>query len=314
MPHTNASTGESNSDSVAGLPDNQHWKDVEERMASFEGQLGALATDPRIGSALVRAAELEKKVSDGTSDPILNEVAHRWTALEGQPTAPDKDITDRLATRLDDLAGKISSILATDPRTDDLVIRTASLEAATKKTAEADHLSEVTQRVEQLEAAVQDEDSEQLASLDARLARVENASAQEPADPRVDTLITRLFDLEEQLQKSSPASEIEELVERVSSLQAKAERSVQDEQLAQIASRVHSLEEAAGAVPPDPRVENLVERLADLEHLASSTQTDSRLGEVTAQLSTLEERLEQPADNSRWDELGERLADLLSPA
>ena len=169
MPNTNASTVEISSDTVAEAPDDQHWKEVENRIGSLEGQMGALATDPRIGSALMRVAELEKKVNDGTSDPILNEVAHRLAVLESQPTIPDTDSTEKLASRLDDLAQNIASISAADPRTDDLVIRTASLEAATKKTAETDQPPEVIQRIEQLDAAVQNGDSEQLANLNLRL-------------------------------------------------------------------------------------------------------------------------------------------------
>ena len=309
MPKANASTVEINGDNVAEAPEDRYMKDVETRIASVEGQIGAMATDPRIGSALMRVAELEKKVSNGTSDPILDEVAHRLAALESQQEKPDKAHTEKLASRLDEIERRISGISPVDPRTDDLVIRTASLEAA-KNTAPPDQLQEALQRVRQVEAAVGRFDNDQFAKVPSRLAELENGAAQEASDPRVDTLITRVFDLEEQLQTSPAASQLEALAERVEFFQTRAGHWVQDEQLAQVVSRIHSLEETAEAVPHDPRIDRVAERLEDLEQRSDGAETESRLGEVGTRLSLVEAKVEQPADDPRWEELGERWAAL----
>ena len=310
MPKANASTVEINGDNVAEAPEDRYMKDVETRIASVEGQIGAMATDPRIGSALMRVAELEKKVSNGTSDPILDEVAHRLAALESQQEKPDKAHTEKLASRLDEIERRISGISPVDPRTDDLVIRTASLEAAAKNTAPPDQLQETLQRVQQVEAAVGRFDNDQFAKLPSRLAELENGAAQEAADPRIDALIARIFDLEEQRQTLPAASQLEALAERVESFQTRAGHWVQDEQLAQVVSRIHSLEEIAEVVPHDPRIDRVAERLEDLEQRSDGTETESRLGEVGTRLSLLEAKVEQPADDPRWEELGERWAAL----
>ena len=149
MPNANASSVGANGDNVAETPDPQHLKEVETRIASVESQLGAMATDPRIGSALMRISELEKKVSDGPADPILDEVALRLAALESGPRPSDDAGTDELASRIDEIEQKITGVSVVDPRTDDLAIRTASLEAAAKNTSpQLEQVQEALQRVQ----------------------------------------------------------------------------------------------------------------------------------------------------------------------
>ena len=52
------------------------------RMGSVERQVESIGADSRVDALMLRIGELERKLSAGTSEPLLNEIAHRLDVLE----------------------------------------------------------------------------------------------------------------------------------------------------------------------------------------------------------------------------------------
>jgi len=84
----------------------------------------------------LRLDVLERKIGECAPDPLLNEIVHRFTALEnsaGDRGGGGKDPrVKELAAEVEKLRMQATSLSAPDPRTDDLVLRIASLESGLK--------------------------------------------------------------------------------------------------------------------------------------------------------------------------------------
>jgi flagellar motility protein MotE (MotC chaperone) len=119
-------------ESESNTIDEKLIEELQTRVQSVEGQIGALATDPRIGSALIRVAELEKKSVRSVSDPLLDEIARRLSALESDDQRSGESAAlDDLREKLEKLESRpVSEEQGADARVDDLVIRMGSVEAS----------------------------------------------------------------------------------------------------------------------------------------------------------------------------------------
>ena len=65
-------------DKLAGMdPPEDPVQELSGRLAEVEGQLAGLGDDARVDALLLRVSSLEKKLSDGTPDPLINEIVKR---------------------------------------------------------------------------------------------------------------------------------------------------------------------------------------------------------------------------------------------
>jgi len=110
----------------------QEIQHQQEKLAQL-GEAAPTEAAPRMEAVQLRLSELERKMSEGASDPLLNEIVHRLASLEQDPARGGKDpevaqLTAQLAGLKQELEGPRD-----DPRTDEMVLRLASLEGAASK-------------------------------------------------------------------------------------------------------------------------------------------------------------------------------------
>ena len=99
-------------------------------MSSVERQVESIGADSRVDALMLRIGELERKLSAGTSEPLLNEIAHRLDVLErGGGVGEAGDVPRELEQKLSELETEMRLLPPADPRMDDLVLRIGSVEA-----------------------------------------------------------------------------------------------------------------------------------------------------------------------------------------
>ena len=103
-----------------------------EKLARMEASPQTAAGPQSFDAILLRLSELERKLGEGTSDPLLNEIAHRLSALERGPQGGQDARVPGLLESVEDLKRKVESGVE-DSRTDDMVLRLASLEGSIKR-------------------------------------------------------------------------------------------------------------------------------------------------------------------------------------
>ncbi len=157
----------------------------------------------------------------------------------------------------------------------------------------------MTERLEALEQASGQNDSESLAEVKERLASLEETSEQQASDARVEEIVERLASLESNT--GEPAGEVSEIKARISDVEAK----VAGTGVSELDARLESIENAGGSAP-DPRVGKLLARVGSLERSkseggsagvaelaarierAGGGESDPRVTEIISRLSVLE--------------------------
>ncbi len=129
------------------------------RMGSVERQIESIGSDSRVDALMLRTTEMERKLSAGASEPLLNEIARRLDVLERDGGAGS--VSSELERKVSDLASKMGQLPATDPRMDDIVLRVGSVETVTKGPVE-------DPRVEGLERQLDTISAEQLGDASRR--------------------------------------------------------------------------------------------------------------------------------------------------
>ena len=292
-----------------------------EKLAQMEASPQAPAGPQSVDAILLRISELERKLGEGTSDPLLNEIVHRLSALERGPQGGQDARVSGLLEAVEQLKQKVEDGVG-DGRTDDLVLRLASLEGSIKRSnfeeaserfearfetfgdelrSDSESLrEEIAALAKRLDAAAQGVDSEALEAVSQRIEKIEDerAEASSKADDRISEISERVAELNDESRPGSLGAQIRELEGR---LEALSENGDQQDLL----SRLRGVEEKLNASPQEPRIEEFEKRLADIEQAQisvgeSSPETEAALGRI----AVLEEKLEI------WGSLGDRVSRL----
>jgi hypothetical protein len=303
------------------------------RIQELEGRLGRGGSqqgggEGRLDAVLLRLSELERKMGEGTPDPLLNEIVHRLAAMENNPARNGGDHrVDEVINRISELNRKVEHAgPASDPRTDDLVLRIASMESATRRAVEAEQFESLDERLasiesqtrelstqgdferlrerlERLEAEALRAEDERFDQLQSRLSDVETRTSETPADPRVDEVQSRLESLEQKLDAPAADERVDEVIERLANLEDTVAQPPSDPRIVELADRMTTLDLKLVEVKSDQRLAEGLERLSALEQSSEAERASLR-----AQMIELEGRLEKATDASELDALRSRLA------
>jgi hypothetical protein len=306
----------------------QRIQQVEGRLSQGVGHSGG--GEARLDAVLLRLSELERKMGEGTPDPLLNEIVHRLAALESNPNRNGSDHrVDEIISRVGELGRKVEQAgPATDPRTDDLVLRIASIESATRRAVQEEQFESLDERLASIEGqthelssqseveqlrdrlarlesdAIRGDDS-RFGQIGARLDEVEARAAEPPVDPRLDEVRARLSSLEEMTAAPAVDERVAEVLDRLGAVEDKVAEPASDPRVTELADRMITLETRLVEASSDPRLLESIERLAALEQ-----QWDSGEREQRQRLAELESRLDSVSDSAWLEEIRSRLADL----
>jgi hypothetical protein len=306
----------------------QRIQQIEGRLTQGGGYSGA--GEGRLDAVLLRLSELERKMGEGTPDPLLNEIVHRLAAMESHPPRNGSDHrVDEIISRVSELGRRIDQAgPSNDPRTDDLVLRIAAIEGAARRAVQEEQFENLDERlasiegqtrglsthsdVEQLRDRLARLESEAVRADDARfeqlvvrLEDVEARASEVPADPRVDEVNARLSSLEESTAAPALDERVDEVLGRLSAVEEQAAQPAADPRVVELADRMTGLEMKLVEVKSDPRLYDSLERLSALEQ-----QWQGGEREVRERLAELQNRLESLSDTSALEEIRSRLAEV----
>ena len=269
-------------DKLAGMdPSDEPPPDVAGRLTRVEGQLSGLGDDGRVDALLLRVSSLEKKLADGTPDSLINEIANRLGDLESSGGTGGPAFGD-LESRVKQLQEEIEAKSAdSDPRTEDVVLRIASLETSLKKSGSLDRIEELTSRLAEVAKLAEERAVDpRIDDLVSKVGGLEEAAAEAPRDERVDDLTNRLAEVEEKSAEAAKSSDFEGLGERLTSVEQRFDEPTADE-----------------------RVDDVLTRLSQVEEQSAQAAERSQIDDLGERLTSIEERLEEPAADQRVDDI-----------
>ncbi len=284
------------------------------------GAGGGSATSGRhMEAVLLRISELERKMGEGASDPLLNEIVHRLAAIEqdGGRSGSDERVPELIA-RLDELKQQAAAPQA-DPRADDMVLRIASIEGALKRANGDESADRLEERIdalgeefrsrqssesdglrEQIEALGRrlEEESRNVArdaveEVSGRVRAVEEAAGPQ-ADPRIDEALGRIERIEAEAAEESTRERIAALEERPDA--------------GDVEARVGGVEDKLRELVDTEIPASLGAQLRALEQQLAELSGDEDRERVETRIEAIESRLETPAEDGRLQAVEERLS------
>jgi len=275
----------------------------------------------RLDAILLRISELERKLGEGTPDPLLNEIVHRLASIEnsGLSGGPDPRVDD-VIQQLDAVKRRTSETAPQDPRTDDVVMRMAAIENAVKTDpGMADEQQRISSRLEVLEHEALRKQDEAVGAFESRLAELERKGEEYAQQSRqasqelIAELSAKVEQIEEKSRDAVGPDRLEEVTARVERVESEAAKQPADDpRVGELTARVEELEKTS-EIPPqaDPRVEELEGRLKGLEESAAApAEQDPRLDELATRVESVEDRVAAPAEDPRIGDLAEQIVEL----
>ena len=270
----------------AQLSHERSIEELREEVRKYREQLASLSSRSPgpaipIDAVKLRLDALEQKIGESASDPLLNEIVHRLAALESGagPRSNDPRVRE-IAVEVEKLQKRSANPAPPDPRTDDLVLRIASLESGLKRSQDSSSEARLLfTRVEKLETEAQDAQQQRFAQLGQQVQEVR-----------------------ERLEQHTGELPAPEVLSRLSGVEAALEGCVTGSSFEQLSSKVQGLEES-------PELED-AEARARLESLESSAATQEALEALSSKLDALENKPESATEWARADEVAEQVSHL----
>lgn len=309
-------------------------EEIQKRVVRLENHLGKIKGDSRIDALLLRIGEVERKVGEGTPDPLLNEIAHRLASLERDSTvggAPSPEMLQKIA----ELEQRVGQAGGQDPRTDDLILRMASFESLLKHPERNEAIADLQRKLADLEARPSADGAgdlqPEIESLRDRLAQLEargtepaedlGAAVQEQIDklraelqeatPADDGAAARLAELEAQLMPKEAISGIEErLGERIAALADQINPLEGDQRLAQLGEQIDAVRTEIRTAQPSRETEALLGRLEAVERQLADTPAPEWVDQLETRLTTIEERTGSTVESARVDAVAAQIEEL----
>jgi polyhydroxyalkanoate synthesis regulator phasin len=273
----------------------QEVQQQRELLAQLSADGGNQATiSARSDAILLRVGELERKVGEGTSDPIINEIVSRLSEVEESARSKVIDPrVDELAKQLSGVKKSINKAAGSDSQ-DDTVLRIAALEG---RLIRADELDE---RLAKLDALIV-EKKELVDDVAKRIETLESNPASEKLESRVSKAELDLTHLNTLSEAVAPRDDVESLRERLTELESSSSEPQKDERVDELQQRLADLEghraivdtkleEVDNKPSQDERVDSLQTRLSDVEEFRTSA--EAKASEDDPRLSQLDERLQ----------------------
>lgn len=304
-----------------------------QRIADIAGDKGPAQPPAGLDAILLRLSELERKIGEDASDPLINEIAHRLAALESSSGRGPDSRVDRLSDQIEELRRRVS-VPHTDPRTDEMALRIASVEGSLRRAQQAFDGETLTGQVQELQAAARDASAkvaEELADLRRQLTAaqaqtqpdwsgkftaLESRFAQVSEKSEIEALAARLNQLEQADADDQDAVQTQALAHKIEELAAKVDRTADAGVLAELRNKLADLESQVLASTPSPRTDALTARLDQLQEALEAQSTSDAVPALQQRLAALEAHGKQSPDVSealaelreRCDALFERLA------
>lgn len=286
-----------------------------------------------LDAILLRLSELERKIGEDASDPLINEIAHRLAALESSGgRGPDSRI-DRVAEQVEELRRK-ASLPHTDPRTDEMALRIASVEGSLRRAQQAFDSETLTNQIHELQAASRDASEKVAAELadlhrlltdaqaqtqpdwSGKIDQLENLLAAAPTKSEIAELTARLSQLEQSEADEQSAARLEAVASKVDELAAKLDAAADSSALTDLRQKMAGLESQIAASAPGPLTDALSARVDQLQEAIEAQSASDAVQALQQRLAALESRSEQSPDTGeavaelrqRCDALAERLS------
>lgn len=303
-----------------------------QRIADMALEKGAAPPTVGLDAILLRLSELERKIGEDPSDPLINEIAHRLAALESSSGRGSDGRVERLSEQIEELRRRVSAP-NTDPRTDEMALRIASVEGTLRRTQEAFDADTLTGQIQELQAAARDASAkvaEELADLSRQLTaqiqsqsewsgkfdQLESRFAQVTEKSEVEELTARLTQLEQSETADQSAAQLEDLAQRVGKLSAKLDSAADSSAITELREKLADLESQISAAAPGPLTDALSVRIDHLQEAMEAQSSSDAVVALQQRLAALEAKSEQSPDaaqaiaelRERCDALSERLA------
>jgi chromosome segregation ATPase len=260
----------------------------------------------RLDAIYLRLSELERKIGEDTTDPLINEIAHRLAALESSGGRGPDSRVERLSEQVEELRRR-AALPHTDPRTDEMALRIASVEGSLRRAQQTFESEALTGQIQDLQTAAR-ETSENVATELADL-RKQLADAQAQTQP---DWPGRFDQLESRLAEASEKSEIQELAARLAQLE---QSETDDQSAARFEAVSQKVEELAARLDDAANSSTLTElrqKVAALENQISDSSPGPLTDALSARVDQLQEAIEDQSASDAVQALQQRLAALES--
>ena len=269
-----------------------------ERLAEL-AKMNPAQKNGQLEMVMLRLSELERKIGEGAPDPLLNEIVHRLASLENNgPIRGMKDPrVEEIQAQVEALRQRLAEAPSGDSRTDDVVIRIASLEGAFRRAAQSRDAEEVQARIEALSDELNSRQSKELAEVRAGFATLAQSTTEAAA---------------KLTEHQAYATELERVAERLREVEQQLGEARSDPRWSQFGSQLAALDRKL-AEQNDTEIQS---RVLALEERASQDNTGGILDLIADRVSSIEGRLETRGSDGveRWQELESRLARVEDPS
>ncbi len=288
-----------------------------------------------LDAIFLRLSELERKVGEDASDPLINEIAHRLAALESSSGRGPDSRVERLSEQIEELRRR-TSVPHTDPRTDEMALRIASVEGSLRRAQQAFDSEAFTEQIQELQAAAREASAkvaEELADLRGQLTaaqaqtqpdwsgrfdQLESRFDQVSAKSEIAELAARLAQLEQAATDDEDSARLEALSQRMEELAVRLDSAANVSALIELRQEVANLQGQVSASAPGPLAEALSARIDRLQEAVEALSTSDAILALQQRLAAVEAQDEQSPDvakavaelRERCDALSERIAEI----
>jgi chromosome segregation ATPase len=306
-----------------------------QRISDIANEQGSAQPPAGLDAIYLRLSELERKIGEDASDPLINEIAHRLAALESSGGRGPDSRVERLSEQIEELRRR-ASLPHTDPRTDEMALRIASVEGSLRRAQQAFDSESLTGQIQELQVAAR-QSSEQaaaeLADLRQQLTdaqaqtqpdwtgkfdRLEARLAEVSAKSDVEELRARLAQLEQSETDDQSAARLASLTAKVEELAAQLDRAAESSAVTDLRQKIAGLEIQISESPAGPLTDALSARVDQLQQDIEAQSASDAVQALQQRLAALESQSEQTPDageavaelRQRCDALSERFADI----
>lgn len=267
-------------------------------------QQGTGQPPARLDAIFLRLSELERKVGEDATDPLINEIAHRLAALESSGGRGPDSRVERLSEQIEELRRRTSAP-NTDPRTDEMALRIASVEGSLRRAQQAFDSEALTGQIQELQVAARDA-SEQMAAELADLRQQLSAAPDQP------DWSGKFEQLESRLAAVSDNNEIAELAARLKQLEQSETDDLSATRLEAVAGKVEELAARLDGVAESSAVTELRQKVAELESQIADSAPGTQTDALSARVDQLQQTIEEQSASDAVQALQQRLAALES--
>jgi hypothetical protein len=260
----------------------------------------------RLDAIFLRLSELERKIGEDASDPLIDEIAHRLAFLESSGGRGSDGRVERLSEQIQELRRKTAAPNA-DPLTDEMALRIASVEGSLRRTQQTFESETQTGQIEELQAAARDRSEKVATELAELRERLSDAQAQTQLD-----WSGRFDQLESRLAVVSEKSEIEELAARLEQLEQSGTGDPGAAQLEAVSQKIGELAAKLDDAADSSTVMELSQKMAALEIQISDASAGPLAEALSARVDQLQEAVEAQSASDAVQALQQRLAALES--